>query len=170
MFPKKWKTKTPFPMQYIGNCQNELPPPLSPLLFIHVHANHTNIAHSCRRKAVVILSSFSPTSSVPDVSPPSHHPFGRCRRPVNGGPHVKVEDGLASGFWRGGIVVYYITDFAYGAVRGLALDVPIVAVKWGFAAVSLQFLARYSKGKGEGDMKKMVLDLGWIRTYPNLDG
>lgn len=107
---------------------------------------HTNIAHfsltvySCRR-IIIILSSFSSTSSMPDIPPPPHHAFRRRRRSVNGGPHVEVEDRLACGFWRGGIVVYHVADFAYGAVRGLALDVPVVAVERGFAAASLPFFS-----------------------------
>lgn len=113
-----------------------------------------------RRRIIITLSSFSPTSSMPDVSPPSHHAFGRCRWPVNGGPHVEVEDGLACGFWRARVVVYHVTNFAYGAVRGLALDVPVVAVKGGFAAVSLRILASCSESRMQGSIKKMVIDLG----------
>ncbi len=78
---------------------------------------------------------------MPDIPPPPHHAFRRRRRSVNGGPHVEVEDRLACGFWRGGIVVYHVADFAYGAVRGLALDVPVVAVERGFAAASLPFFS-----------------------------
>lgn len=86
---------------------------------------------------------------MPDIPPPPHHAFGGRGRSVNGGPHVEVEDRLACGFWRGGVVVYHVADFAYGAVRGLALDVPVVAVEGGFAAASSPFLARRLKIKGE---------------------
>lgn len=128
--------------------------------------------HLSRRVIVIILSSFSPTGSMPDIPPPAHHAFGRCRRSVNGGPHVQVEDRLACGFWRGRVVVYHISDFAYGAVRGPAFDVPVVAVKWGFEAASLPLLASYSKSKGEeGGMKEMMISWGGgIRAYANLDG
>lgn len=124
-------------------------------LFLQTHY------HLSRRVIVIILSSFSPTGSMPDIPPPAHHAFGRCRRSVNGGPHVQVEDRLACGFWRGRVVVYHISDFAYGAVRGPAFDVPVVAVKWGFAAASLPLLASYSKSKGEeGGMKEMMISWG----------
>lgn len=108
---------------------------------------------------------------MPDIPPPPHHAFGRRRRSVNGGPHVEIEDRLACGFWRGRIVVYHVADFAYGAVRGLTLDVPVVAVERGFAAASLPVLARCSKSEGgwvkyERDGDKS----GRIRTYANLDG
>lgn len=107
---------------------------------------------------------------MPDVSPPPHHAFGRSRWSVNGGPHVEVEDRLACGFWRGGIVVYHVADFAYGAVRGLALDVPVVAVERGFAAASLLFLARCSKSEVGVKYERGGDKLGTIRTYANLDG
>ena len=151
---------------FLPTRQRQLPPPL--VLFVHII--HTDIAHSCRKKVVTILSSSSPTSSVPDVSSPSHHPFGRCLQSINGRSHVKIEDRLASGFQLGRVVVYHITDFSYSAVRGLALDVPVVAVKRGVVAASLPSLAGCSKSKGEGGTKEIVIGWGWIRTYANLGG
>lgn len=145
-FPAPWVSK-------LAMHQKQRPRPR--LLYIQTYNpfKHRSffslIVYSCRRIITIFLSSFSPTSLMPDIPPPPHHAFGRCRRSINGGPHVEVEDRLACGFWRGGVVVYHVADFAYGAIRGLALDVPVVAVKRRFAATSLPFLARRSKSNGE---------------------
>jgi hypothetical protein len=83
----------------------------------------------------LLLPNGGTASLMPDISTPPHHPLYRSRRCIDGGSDVEVEDWFAGGFRIAGVVIDYVADL-FGAAGWCATgDVPVVAVKGGFAPV-----------------------------------
>lgn len=129
--------------------------------------NLVSCPFSPSRAAGVALPRLAAGRSPPNIAAPAHQPLsGAGGR--DGGANVEIEDGLAGGLGRAGIVVDDIADLPMLAVDG-AGDEPVVAVEGRLGAVcsNLSVAAAHDGGRASfkcRDRRGGVLTRIWRGT------